>query len=335
MDSSPLDRSPRWPGPATAGGAGIAGAHPARLRVAVVGVGHLGSVHASIWAADPRAHLVAVLDLDPGRAREAAARYGCQVAGSLAELQGSVDAVCVVTPADQHAPASIPLLERGLACLVEKPLASDGSSAAAVVAAARRGGAFLTVGHSERYQPALRRFRDLGLEPRRLEFERHVTASGRGREVSVVHDLMIHDLDLAMELFGAEPEAIEPVHLEAGLSERAEVRLHFPGGRVAELRANRSSPRPHRRCLLAGTGFQAELDLLASTLRVEGDQEIGMRVEELPRERSLQAELADFRERLQARRDPPISGQAGLRAVRWADAIAGLSAAPPRERRAV
>lgn len=308
---------------------------PARLRVAVVGVGHLGRIHARIWAADPAAELVAVLDRDAVRAREAASALGCQVVAAPGDLPGLVDAVCVATPADQHALVAIPLLERGLACLIEKPLATDRASAAAILNAAERGGAFLSVGHSERFQPTLLRFRELGLLPLRLEFERLVPAGPRGREVGVVHDLMIHDLDLAMELFGAEPLDLEVLPQASNPRDQAAVRLYFSGGRQAELRASRAGALGRRRCRLEGADFRAEMDFVASELWFEGARGLGRRLEALQKERSLQAELADFRERLLGGGLPAVSGQAGLRAVLWADAVAAQIGAPPGERCAV
>lgn len=301
----------------------------------MVGVGHLGRIHARIWAADPAAELVAVVDRDPVRAREVAAANRCQVVAAPLELAGLVDAVCVATPADQHALVAIPLLERGLACLIEKPLAPDRASAAAILSAAEHGGAFLSVGHSERFQPALLRFRELGLQPLRLEFERCVPAGPRGREVGVVHDLMIHDLDLSMELFGAEPLDVEALPQASDPRDQAAVRLYFPGGRQAELRASRVGALGRRSCRLEGADFRAEMDFVASELWLEGARVRGRRREALQRERSLQAELADFRERLLAGDKPSVSGQAGLRAVQWADAVAARIGTPPGERRAV
>ena len=128
----------------------------ARQRVAVVGVGHLGRIHARILAHHPRAELVCVVDADEGRAHEVAAELGCRAAGGVEDLPHDLAAAIVAVPTSSHEAVSVPLLERGIACLVEKPLAPDVAAADRILRAAERAGAVLAAGHVERFEPGVR-----------------------------------------------------------------------------------------------------------------------------------------------------------------------------------
>ena len=180
---------------------------PRPLKAAVIGVGHLGRVHARIYAENPGSELAFVVDADRERAEDVAREYGCLAVPDASELPGDVEAVSVVVPTRHHRRVAVPLLERGVACLVEKPLASSAEEAREILGAAERGGALLTVGHVERFQPGMRRLTRMGLEPRFIECHRLTPFSFRSMDVGVVHDLMIHDLDLVLHLMGRPVES--------------------------------------------------------------------------------------------------------------------------------
>ena len=297
---------------------------PDSLRVAVVGTGHLGRFHAEIWAAQPRARLVALCDVDPVRAAPLAQRLGAIAVADAHELIGRVDSVSIATPADRHGAVAIPLLEAGVACLVEKPLAENLRAAEAIVAAASRGRALLAVGHSERFQPPVLWCLRRGIEPRAAAFERSTPSGPRGREVGVVHDLMVHDIDLALALFAAAPVAAELRSPSPPGADRVHARLHFPGGRYADLLADRASSTPRRAIELEAESGRIEIDLVRATLRRLTADGLEQTVTFEGEPRPLQAELADFALACLDGLAPRVPGSAGLEAVRWADRLEAL-----------
>src|SRR5690606_26641164 len=142
---------------------------PAVLRVAVVGVGHLGTYHARIYAGMEGVELVGLVDTDTARVEALAAELGCAAFANLEQLPKDLDAASVVVPTRFHADVAVPLLERGVPLLVENPLAPDLAQADRILAAAQRGGAALAVGHVERFQPGVIQVREMGVRPRFIE----------------------------------------------------------------------------------------------------------------------------------------------------------------------
>jgi predicted dehydrogenase len=327
----------------------VSGARP--LKVAVVGVGHLGKIHARIYAENPEAELVCVVDADGRRAAEVGLELGCPGFDDPARLPDDVEAVSVVVPTVHHADVAVPLLERGVPCLVEKPLASDLFAADRILAAAERGGAALAVGHVERFQPGLRKVRELGLRPRFVECHRLSTFSFRAMDVGVVHDLMIHDLDLVLDLVGSEVESLDAAGgaILTDSEDMASVRLVFRNGVRANVTASRVSMAPMRRFRLFSSDSYVSLDftknyglivrkgprwdagredlkrLSAAELAARKDFITGdmLVVDELDLggDRPLQAELASFLAAVRAGRAPEVTGLDGRRALALADRI--------------
>ena len=321
-------------------------------RVAVVGVGHLGSIHARIYAENRQAELVAVADHDEERARSLAAELGCEACRDATELPDSVEAVSVVVPTSLHAQVAVPLLERGVPCLVEKPLAADLDGADEILRAAERGGAVLQVGHVERFQPGVRKVRELGLEPRFIECHRLSTFSFRSMDVGVVHDLMIHDLDLVLDLVGSEVESIDAVGgaILTDAEDLASVRLIFANGARANVTASRVSLSPMRRFRMFSSSSYVSLDFTKNyglmvrkgpewetgreDLRTLDPAELAKRpdfvtgdmldVSELElagQERPLQAELDSFLGCVRDGSVPEVRGEDGRRALALAEDI--------------
>ncbi len=323
-----------------------------RLRTAVIGVGHLGKFHARIHKTNPRAELVGLVDGNAGPAGEIARELGVPLVSSIEELPGPIDAVSIAVPTVLHARMAVPLLERGIACLVEKPIAANSGEAREILAAARRGKAVLSVGHVERFQPGLVRVRELKLDPRFLECHRLAPFSFRSMDVGVVHDLMIHDIDLVLDLvdspvksFDASGGAILTDHEDV-----ASVRLVFENGARANLTASRASLQPMRRFRMFSREAYVSLDMTknygliirkgpewesgrealrtqevaALAARKDWLQERVMNISELDLsglERPLQAEIDDFLACVQEEREPLVSGEDGLRALELADQI--------------
>lgn len=215
--------------------------HP--LRVAVVGVGHLGRHHARILASLPEVELVAVIDTNRERAETVAAESGSAALTDMQSVVGRVEAVVVAVPTRSHCEVARPLVERGVAVLVEKPIAASLAEADALMAAARASGATLAVGHTERYNPAVTVALPLVSTPRFIEVHRLGAFPGRSLDIDVVFDVMIHDLDVVLALVKSEPVAIEAVGVPV-LTDRVDIanaRIRFASGCIANLTASRIS----------------------------------------------------------------------------------------------
>ena len=178
------------------------------MRVAVIGVGHLGRHHARLLGGMDGVELVAVVDLIRERAEEAAQKTGARPLADYRELVGQVDAVTVAAPTSVHAEIARPFLERGAGVLVEKPMTSSIAEADALVETAARTGAVLAVGHTERYNPAIRAITPHVTTPRFVEVHRLSGFPERSLDIDVVFDVMIHDLDIILALVHSEVTAV-------------------------------------------------------------------------------------------------------------------------------
>src|SRR5215468_3958287 len=176
------------------------------LRIAVIGVGHLGRHHARILASLPDVELVAVVDTNRARAEEIAAAHRTQALFDARDLERQVDAVTIAVPTEIHRDIARLFLESGVAALVEKPLARTVAEADEIVAVASRRGTVLAVGHTERFNPAVAAARPLLADPRFIEVHRLGTFPERSLDIDVVFDLMIHDLDVVLSLVNADVE---------------------------------------------------------------------------------------------------------------------------------
>ncbi len=322
------------------------------LRVAVVGVGHLGRLHAGILARNPRAELACVVDTDVSRAREVGGELGCPGLGAAGDLPADLDAAIVSVPTTAHEQVAVPLLTRGVACLVEKPLAADLEAADRILAAAARGGAPLAVGHVERFEPGVRKIAELGLEPRFIECHRLSSFRFRGLDVGVVHDLMIHDLDLVLHFIGSEVETLDASggSILTDSVDLAHVHLVFRNGARANVTASRVSLSPMRRFRLFSSSSYVSLDFTKNygllvrkgpnweegraELRTRDPSELARRenfvtgglldVSELALsglEQPLEAELESFLRCLELGVEPEVPGRDGRRALELAERI--------------
>jgi predicted dehydrogenase len=220
-----------------------------RLRLAVIGVGHLGKEHARILAGMPEVELVGVADVNAEQARAVAARCGTRPFVDYWPLLNLVDAAVVAVPTLHHHAIAAEFLRRGLPLLVEKPLAATLEQADSLVELARSRGVLLQVGHIERFNPAFRELEGRPLQPKFITCERLGPFTGRSTDIGVVLDLMIHDLDLILQLVRAPVASVAAVGvaLFGGHEDVANARLTFANGCVANVTASRASPAPVRR----------------------------------------------------------------------------------------
>ncbi len=236
----------------------------APLPVGVIGVGALGRHHARHLAAAHGARLVGIYDLDPLRAAEVAQDSGTRAFADLDDLLGRVEAVTVAVPTVAHAAVGVRALERGVAVLMEKPLAGSLEDADRLLQAAQAGGVPLQVGHVERFNRAIRGARPYLDDPRYLEVMRLAPFQLRGADVAVVLDLMIHDLDLLLHLTGggeatdvrASGVAVLSPHLDM-----ANARVEFANGAVGNVTASRMARERVRRLRIFQANGYCSLDL--------------------------------------------------------------------------
>jgi predicted dehydrogenase len=321
------------------------------LRVGVVGVGHLGQHHARILATMPGVRLVGVADASPERASAIAAR--CQTAAHAdhRRLLPAVDAVVVAVPTALHRAVASDFLERGIATLVEKPMASTLADAEHLAAVADATGAVLQVGHIERFNPALQALDGLPMRPKYINAERLSTFTFRSTDIGVVFDLMIHDLDLILDLIPAPVRSVAAVGVSVfGEHEDvANARIEFDDGSVANVTASRASENAVRKMRIWGAEGYASLDFAARQAKLirpseslrRGRLELDgldltqpaairehvfgkmLRVDRVACEgpEPLAAELEEFVAAAQGESRPRVGGDEGLRAMRLADQV--------------
>jgi len=285
-----------------------------------------GRHHLRVLNQSLNATLVGVVDADPERAAMAAAEHNCLTFATLGELEDNVDAAVVAVPTSLHAEVGCELLESGIDVLVEKPIAADLASARRLVDTAAEHQRILQIGHLERFNPAVAALKKVTNLPLFFEIHRLSLFSPRSLDVDVVLDLMIHDLDIVLDLAGGMPEEIRAAGISI-LSDKvdiANVRLSFPGGCIANLTASRVSTERVRKLRLFQPHQYISLDYqkqeaVAST--VSGNQQIGFQPLAVTKEEPLRLEVESFLEAVATRRGPLVPGEDGLRALEVARAI--------------
>ena len=303
------------------------------LRVAVIGVGHLGQHHARILAAMDGVDLVAVVDKKADRAKEIAEKYGTAALSDASEVINRVDAVSIATPTVTHVEIALPFVEAGIAVLVEKPLAAGLQEADRLLAAAEKRGTILATGHTERFNPAVAVALPLVASPRFIEIHRLGTFPERSLDIDVVFDLMIHDLDLLLAVVRSPVAAIEAVGVNV-LTPRVDIanaRLRFESGCIANVTASRISRDRVRKARFFQHDAYVSIDYAAQEVEVYrlvpqdgGRPNIQGGRLEVAKEEPLHRELADFVDAVKSKRPPVVTGQDGRDALALATRIAEL-----------
>jgi predicted dehydrogenase len=300
------------------------------IRIAVVGVGHLGQHHARLLAAMPDVELVAVVDTKPGRADEIAAKYGTRAFIDAAAVLDMVDAVSIAVPTESHVAVALPFIDRGVATLVEKPLASTVADADRLIDAAARRGVTLAAGHTERFNPAVAAAMPLVSNPRFVEVHRLGTFPERSLDIDVIFDLMIHDLDLLLATVGSEVVSIEAVgvHVLTPRTDIANARLRFASGCIANLTASRISRDRVRKVRFFQHDSYVSVDFASQEVDVyrlvrgDGRPAIQGGRLEIAKDEPLGRELADFVAAVRDKRAPGVPARAGRDALALATRIA-------------
>lgn len=307
-----------------------------KLKCAVVGVGYLGKFHAQKYAALDDCELVAVADINADNARAVAESNGTAALTDYRELLGQVDAVSIVTPTTLHYAAARDFLLAGAHVLVEKPIAASLEDADELIRIARERDLRLMVGHLERFNAAL-----LGLnlsdegKPLFIESHRLAPFNPRANDVSVVLDLMIHDIDIILDIVDSEVERIDAkgVAVLTGDTDIANARIAFKNGCVANVTASRASLKVERKMRMFMPNRYVTVDFQNRILAEyrKGEKEMFPGVPEIVGEESrfengdaLMEEIRHFLACIRAGREPLVSGQAGRRALAAAMEIARL-----------
>ncbi|MCK4377894.1 MAG: Gfo/Idh/MocA family oxidoreductase [Deltaproteobacteria bacterium] len=309
-----------------------------KLRVGVVGVGHLGRFHVQKYADMPDVDLVGVVDINQKQAQEIANQYHARVFAIAEELYPQVDAVSVVVPTVDHYQVACQALNSGIHVLLEKPIAATVAEAEELVRLAESKQCILQIGHLERFNPAFVAGLEITRQPRFLEVHRLSPFTFRSVDVDVVLDLMIHDLDLVLCLVKSPISEIFAVGVPV-LSDQvdiANVRIHFANGAVCNLTASRVSIQKERKIRLFQPDVYISMDLANSSLvqceKKELDYyspipDISVRKYEYPEADSLKLEIESFTRSVRAQSKPVVSGADGLAALKVAFRIKEIIAA--------
>jgi predicted dehydrogenase len=293
-----------------------------KLRVGVVGVGHIGSNHARIYSELPNAELVAILDIDPARADEIGGKYKAKAVASLNEFAGMIDAASVATPTSAHFSIARDLLAQGKHLLIEKPITEKTSDARDLAQVAAEKGLVLQVGHVERFNPVLSALEQRLTHPRFIEAHRLSPYPNRSTEIGVVLDLMIHDLEIILHLVDSTLENIDAVGvpvLSRG-EDIANARLRFASGCIANVTSSRISPERMRKIRVFQEDAYLSLDYQGQSgeiyRRVDG--QITREPVAIEKEEPLRQQLASFVDCALTGGEPRVSGSHAAAALELA-----------------
>ncbi|MEQ1635317.1 MAG: Gfo/Idh/MocA family oxidoreductase [Methylococcales bacterium] len=308
-----------------------------KLKIAVIGAGYLGKFHAEKYASLPDCELVAVVDINAVAAHEIAAKHGAQALTDYQSLLGKVDAVSIVVPTSLHHAVSRGFLEHGAHVLVEKPITVTLTEADELIAIAKAKQLVLQVGHLERFNPAILALDQRHEKPLFIESHRLSPFNPRANDVSVVLDLMIHDIDIILALVDSDIERIDAsgtAVLTQG-TDIANARITFKNGCVANVTASRISLKMERKMRLFRPSSVVTVDFQNRVLTRHrtGDKEMFPGIPEIITEESvfesgdaLLEEIKHFVLCIQTGQDPTVSGVAGRRALATAIEITKLLA---------
>lgn len=310
------------------------------VKVGVIGIGNMGWHHARVLSLLKDADLVGVADPDGDRGALAVEQFGCRWFADYSTMLSEVEAVCIAVPTLLHHPVGLACLEAGLHVLIEKPIAASQDEATALISAANDAGRLLQVGHIERFNPAFRELTKVvaNEEVVVLEGRRHSPHADRANDVSVVLDLMIHDIDLMLELAQAPVVRLAAAGGRSadGPIDYVNATLGFENGVVASLTASKMSHRKIRSLSAHCRSSLVETDFLNHTLHIHrrahewysaDHGELLYRNDGFIEEVSttsiepLYAELEHFLQCVRGRETPAVDGLQASRALRLADLI--------------
>lgn len=290
-----------------------------RLKTGLVGAGSFAGYHAGKLASLAQSDFVAVFDPHRERAAAVADKHGCSVVASVDALIARVDALIIASPANTHFDFGMRALEAGRHLYVEKPLAEWGADADALVDLAAQKNLVLQAGHQERFVARALGLFDAPQKPLRIEAVREGPSTGRGEDVSVTLDLLIHDLDLAIELIGADPVGVTASGDGDPLN-AVEAEVQFANGAAAWFRSSRRAQTRARTMRVDYPSGAMDLDFVARTMHDHTgfglDPDFAAKVPD-----PLGASVGAFLDACLGRGENPAPGAAAAKAVRLANMI--------------
>jgi len=300
-----------------------------KLRAAVIGVGYLGNFHAQKYAGLNYVELVAVADSDPARCSEIAAVLGTTAVADYRDLVGRVDLVSIVVPTVMHHEVASFFLQNNVHVLLEKPITTTVAEARELIAIAAKNSLVFQVGHLERFNPALDAVRTVINSPGFIDATRVAPYKPRGTDVSIVLDLMVHDLDLITTIIGSEVKSISAsgACVYSSTPDIANARIEFKNGAVANVTASRISLESDRSIRFFQKDAYVSVDFQNRTASVYRKGELAPfsaapvpSVEEIavPQRDQILAEIEAFIDSIQTGKPVVVSGQDGMKALEMA-----------------
>lgn len=297
------------------------------LRVCLIGAGHMGRIHAQKLAGMKDVTLTCVVDIDRARAQETARNHGVKGSDRYEEaLADGLEGAVIASTTETHFPLAREFLRRGIHVFVEKPIAADPAEAEALIELARKNGLLLQVGHIERFSPVFRRASRSVNAPVSMEAHRISTFTGRSADIDVVHDLMIHDIDLALSLnrTGIRRIWARGAPIVTKKIDIANARIEFVDGCVATLTASRASKTRERWFRIVEKDRYVSLDLAAGRMcSIESDKSGKKRTTfyRARRPDPVRDELRAFVRAIRESSKAVVDGEEALRALATADSI--------------
>ncbi|MFZ3073172.1 MAG: Gfo/Idh/MocA family oxidoreductase [Thermodesulfobacteriota bacterium] len=299
-----------------------------KLRIGVVGAGYLGRFHAQKYSELENIDLVGVVDIDAEKSASVAAEVKTKAFSSIEEIFGKVDAVSIVTPTETHCKVGLEFLSRGISTLIEKPISVTIKEAEALISEAEARGAVLQVGHLERFNPAVVALAGKVKNPMFIESHRLSPFPHRALDVDVVLDLMIHDIDIILNMVKSEIESVEAVGIPvmSNKIDIANARIKFANGCVADVTASRISKERTRKIRLFQSDAYISIDyahqkISVSRLKREEGSMVPSIVEDvlqIEKGDSLKEEIISFVDCVVNKKPPLVSGKDGVRALQAA-----------------
>ncbi|MFC2130220.1 Gfo/Idh/MocA family protein [Bacteroidota bacterium] len=219
------------------------------VKISVIGTGHLGNIHTRLWKSNPNIELSGIYDIDEERTAKIAGEYGCKAFKTIEEALENSDGTTIAVPTSLHHEVGLKCIDKAVHCLIEKPVTSNSIEAYDLIKKAGEKGIIIQVGHVERFNPALASLKDFKLNPMFIEAHRLAQFKPRATDVSVILDLMIHDIDIMLWLVKSKVSKIDANGV-AVLTETPDIcnaRITFENGAVANLTASRISANPMRK----------------------------------------------------------------------------------------
>lgn len=314
-----------------------------KLRVGVVGVGHLGRLHTSIYAQISQAELIGIYDKDKQRCHQVAQEFKTTCYENLNQLIHLVDAVSVVVPTTFHYQVTKSILEEGVHCLIEKPITNTVEEADQLISLAKENKLILQIGHIERFNPAILALNGIKLNPMFIESHRLASFDPRGTDVAVVLDLMIHDIDIILSLVKSGVKKIDAsgVAVISNEVDIANARIQFENDAVANVTASRISQKKMRKMRIFQRNAYISIDFLQKFSEIyrlvdldsaesskfgipiqmgnwKTNKKIIYEKPAVEAGNALKMELTSFIEAIQNKKQPIVSGKDGREALRVA-----------------